>query len=185
MDISDRDRISALTSLYTTERADLSNIANQSLAIVGLALTYIIAVFIGLPHAASIKKSSLLWFASPIPVLVFLAFYTLWVSLAIARTRSCKELEKKIASEVGVNVGSIGVTVSDKIMDIEAARPVYRIIILTAYAPIIVAGISLIVYVLFEAIHHHANVWIVIVSIVLYVALLAPSTTVWFKQFHL
>jgi len=75
--------------------------------------------------------------------------------------------------------------VSDKIMDIEAARPVYRLIILTAYAPIIVAGISLIVYVLFEAIHHHANVWIVIVSIVLYVVLLAPSTIVWFKQFHL
>jgi hypothetical protein len=179
------NQVDALMSLYATEREDLSNVSNQCTAIIGLVLTYVIAVFISLGHVISLNKTPLAWFASPVPVLVFLCFYTMHVSLAIARTKSCRELEGEISSIVKIRSDKIGVAISDRIMDIGVAPWPQKGLILAAYAPIILAVISLIVYIVAKAVLYHAHIWIIILSVMTYVALLVPASIAWAKQMHL
>ena len=180
MNIPEKDRLGALVSLYSTERADLTSIGNQNIAIVGLALTYIVAVFFGL--AADEKGSSIFWLAAPVPLLVFLALYTLYISLSRARTEACKFLENQIINLAGLTPDMIGVAVSDKIMDINVAERRQKGIIMAAYVPIILAFIVLTVYVLVRAFRHHTHVWAIIVAIILYVLLLAPTGAAWAKE---
>jgi len=80
MKISDESRLNGLISLYATERADLASLGNQCLAILGLGLTYILAIIVGL--AAKSNDPSFFWLATPIPLLILLAFSTLFTSLA-------------------------------------------------------------------------------------------------------
>jgi hypothetical protein len=146
MSIDKGDRISALSSVYAAERADLSTIGNQLTGLAGLALTYIITVFILLGHSTA-KKASLLWLAAPIPVLVFLALFTLFLSLSVARSASCKRLEAQIAAEIGIGADDIGVSVSDNVVYIAKATLLHRCLILAAYVPVILGSIALIAYV--------------------------------------
>jgi hypothetical protein len=186
MNVSDEDRLSALTSLYSTERADLTSIGNQSLGMVGLVLTYIVAIVFGLAQSADKENVSIFWLAAPIPLLVFLAFYEMFISLSRARTKSCKILEDKITSEIGPKINldeQIGVAVSDRVMDINAATdPLRKIVIFIAYAPLLLAIPSLTLFILIRAIRHHTPLWIVIISIILYAILLIPSGIAWIKE---
>jgi hypothetical protein len=183
MSIPEKDRLAALVSLYSAERADLSNIGNQNIAIVGLALTYIAAVFFGLAQTADQKSSSVFWLASPIPLLVFVSFYTLYVSLARVRTESCKSLEGQIIDLIDLDSGNIGVAVSDKVMDPTAAELRQVLVILSAYVPVFLAILALTVYVLVRAFRHHTHLWAIIIAIILYMILLIPPATAWAKEF--
>jgi hypothetical protein len=183
MRIPEKDRLDALVSLYSAERADLSNIGNQNIAIVGLALTYIVAVFFGLAQTADQKSSSIFWLASPIPLLIFICFYTLYISLARARSESCKLLEGQIIDLVGLDSGNIGVAVSDKVMDPNAAEPRQILVILAAYVPVFLAILGLTAYVLVRAFSHHTHLWAIIIAIILYVILLIPPAIAWAKEF--
>jgi hypothetical protein len=182
MKVSDQDRLNTLTSLYATERADLAGIGNQCLAIIGVGLTYIVAIIIGLIPSASTRDEYLFWLASPIPLLTVLAFYTLFLSLAIARTKSCNILSERITSEIGINPNVIGVAVSNKILDFKVAPLRYKALILASYVPVILSILGLIAYVVTRAIQHHVDVWIVVVSIITYAFLLAPSIVAWVKK---
>jgi hypothetical protein len=184
MNIPEKDRLGALVSLYSTERADLTSIGNQNIAIVGLALTYIVAVFFGLAQTAEEKSSSIFWLAAPIPLLVFMAFYTLYISLARARTEACKFLENEIMELTHLAPDMIGVTVSDKIMDINAAARRQKGVILAAYIPIFLAIIVLTVYVVIRAFRHHTHLWAIIIAIILYMLLLAPTGVAWAKELN-
>jgi hypothetical protein len=179
MSIDNKDRVSALTSLYAAERADLSTIGNQLTGISGLALTYIIAVFIVLGHPST-KKMSTLWLAAPIPVLIFLAFYTLFLSLSIARTSSCKKLEVHIAAETEIKADEIGMSISENVMDFERAPLLHKGLLITAYSPIILGSLLLTGYVAFQAFDHDTNIWIFTISATAYVILLIPIIPSWF-----
>jgi hypothetical protein len=61
MKISDQDRLNALISLYTTERADLASLGSQCLAIIAVGLTYIVGIIIGLVKSPNSKDASILW----------------------------------------------------------------------------------------------------------------------------
>ena len=183
MSIPEKDRLDALVSLYSAERADLSNIGNQNIAIVGLALTYIVVVFFGLAQTADQKSSSVFWLASPIPLLIFIGFYTLYISLARVRTESCKFLEDQIIDLVDLDSGKIGVAVSDKVMDPNAAEPSQILVILAAYVPVFLAILALTVYVLVRAFRHHTHLWAIIIAIILYAILLIPAAIAWVKEF--
>jgi hypothetical protein len=182
MNVSDQDRLNALTSLYATERADLASIGNQCLAIIGVGLTYIVAIIIGLFSSTSTKGNYIFWLASPIPLLTVLAFYTIFVSLAMARTKSCSVLHEEITSEIGITPNAIGVAVSNRILDFKEAPLRYKALILTSYVPVILSILALIAYVVVRAILQHINMWIIISSIIIYAILLAPSTVTWIKK---
>lgn len=184
MHLSDKDHFNTLTSLYATERADLANMGNQCLAIISLIVTYAVAVYVGLTHFLGTKTVSFLWFAAPIPILTFLAFYTLWVSLTIARTKSCKELEERIIQNTSIDAQDYGVTVSDRIMDVKIAPWRYKSVLLTAYGSIFLVGLSIVIYILIQGFAHHAQPWVLGVSIALYTVLLAPTVFSWFKLMH-
>src|SRR6266480_3401128 len=154
MSIEKKDQINALTSLYAVERSDLSTIGAQLTGVAGLALTYLITVSFVLGHSHT-KKMPLLWFAAPIPVLIFLAFYTLFLSLSIARTASCKRLEVQIAREIEIMADDIGTSVSDKVMDIiSAPRWWQKGLIIAAYVPIFLGSLWLIAYIPIRVWYH-------------------------------
>ena len=89
-----------------------------------------------------------------------------------------------IADEVGLKSDDIGVSLSDKLLDITSATPLHRSLILSAYVPMILASISLIAYVPIRASYHHANVWWLAISALIYMVLLLPTAMVWIKKVH-
>lgn len=186
MNVSNEDRLSALVSLYSTERADLTSIGNQNIAMVGLALTYIVAVVFGLAQSADKKGVSVFWLVSPVPLLVFLAFYTLFIALARARSNTCRVLEERIIELISpeLNQGAIGMAVSDAIMDIDVAPRSQKRLILAGYAPLILAIPCLTVYILIRAFLHHTHLWMIITAMAFYVLLLLPTATAWDKELN-
>jgi hypothetical protein len=181
MSISNGDRINALASLYAAERADLSTIGNQLTGVSGLAVTYIVAIFIVLGHTDP-KQMSLLWFAAPIPVFIFLAFYALFLSLSMARTASCKRLEEYIAVKAEVKVDEIGMSISESVLDIKRAKSRWhKGLIASAYAPILIGSGLVIVYLVIQAFHHDANIWVRVISMVIYAFLLIPIAVGWYR----
>jgi hypothetical protein len=176
------DRVNALTSLYAAERADLSTIGNQLTGIASLALTYIIAIFI-LIGKANPKKFPILWFASPIPVLMFLALFTLFLSLSVARSASCKRLEAQIAAELGITI-DIGVSISDRVLDITSATRMHKAVILIAYIPVILGSLALVAYIPIRASYQGTSPWLLGISTTAYAILLLPIAVVWIKRVH-
>jgi len=180
MSISNDDRINALASLYAAERADLSTIGSQLTGISGLVVTYIAAIFIVLGHTNP-KQMSPLWFAAPIPVFIFLAFYALFLSLSIARTASCKKLEGYLAVQAEVNANEVGMSISDRVMDFTQASGLYKGLLVSAYVPIIIGSLAVIVYLVFQAFHHDATVWVRVVFMAVYAILLILIALGWLR----
>jgi hypothetical protein len=178
MSTSNDDQINALASLYAAERADLSTIGNQLLGVSTLALTYIVAVFAVLGHSNT-KQMSLLWFAAPIPVFIFLAFYALFLSLSIARTASCKKLEGYLAAKTPVEADKMGVSISDRVMDITQASLLYKGLLVSAYVPILVGSLSVIAYIVYQTFQHNAPTWVRVISLIVYGLLLIPIALSW------
>jgi len=180
MSMKNDDRINALAALYAAERADLSSMTNQLLGVSSLAVTYIVAIFIVLGHTKPDQRS-FVWFAAPIPVFVFLAFYVLFISVSIARTASCKKLEAGLAGEAGVNAEEIGIPESDRITDIKQASPLYKGLILAAYVPVILGSLLVTVYLLVQAFHHDANTLAQVGFTIIYVILFVLIALGWVK----
>jgi hypothetical protein len=183
MTISDDDQINdyqknALASLYAAERADLSTIGNQLLGVSTLALTYIVAVFAVLGHSNT-KQMSLLWFAAPIPVFIFLAFYALFLSLSIARTASCEKLEGYLAADTPVEADKMGMSMSNRVMDITKAPLLYKGLLAAAYVPILLGSLGVIAYIVYQTFQHNAPGWLRAVSLIGYGLLLVPIALSW------
>jgi hypothetical protein len=174
------DRINALSSLYAAERADLSNLGNQLIGVAGFAVTYIAAIFIVLGHTNP-KHMTLLWFAAPIPIYVFLAFFTLSTTLSMGRTESCKKLEEAIAPETEIAASVVGIHVSDRVMDIRQASWGNKPLIASAFGPILLGGLAVIIYLIYQTFHIHVNTAWRVIAIAVYAVLFLPILLRWIR----
>jgi hypothetical protein len=143
-------------------------------------VTYIVAIFIVLGHTSA-KQVSFVWFAAPIPVFVFLAFYALFLSLSIDRTASCKDLEEDLAVKAGTEPDKVGMAISSRVMDIKQAFPLSKAPLLAAYVPIVLGSLSVIIYLLVQAFHHDTNGWVQFIFMVINVLLLILVALGWLR----
>lgn len=180
----DKDQLSLLAAVYSAERSDISSVSTQSIAIGSIMVTYLVGVFIALSRTSTLGKSPLIWLASPVPIISFFALYTLYNCLVIKRTAACSSLETRIAKELQLD-SDFGLAVSNRIMDpTRSGSKAYFMLDIAGHAPIPLAIISLIVYVLIRAVAHDAHTWLVVIAAVIYAVLLIPSCMVWLKALH-
>ncbi|MET9734610.1 hypothetical protein ABZZ79_29435 [Streptomyces sp. NPDC006458] len=148
------DRLHVLTAIYQSDRADRSSTLTVSLATMGAAVTYLVGTI------AFYDKLDLLgWAISllPFPLVCVLAFQAQLVNLAGVRARSILTLEQALLDAVEPATGSgldrttIGVTASERALNLHTAVRWQRAAILIAYAGVGLIDVLYIVLMLVKA----------------------------------
>jgi len=130
------DRLPVFTAIYQSERADRAATQTVSLAVIGVAMTYLVGTI------AFYDKLDLLgWAISllPFPLLCIAAFHSQLLTLAAVRARSILTLERTLLTATGsdddhpVDLPHIGVTASEHATNIHTAGTPHRITMLIAY----------------------------------------------------
>lgn len=96
---SPTDRLTLLGAVYQAERADNAAIFTNTLAILGFAIAYVVAV-LGFVSTAATLHGVLLAF-TPTPACALVAYHQVMVGMNGARAASAHRLEKRIGQILG------------------------------------------------------------------------------------
>jgi hypothetical protein len=174
------DRLSVLTAIYQSERADRATTQTVSLATIGVAMTYLIGTI------AFYDKLDLLgWAISllPFPLLCTAAFHSQLLNLAAVRARSILTLEHALLTTTDPDHGHpldpshIGATASEHATNIHTAGTPHRLTMLIAYGGTGIIHLAYTALMLTKAAHHLSG-WVAIPA-VFYLILLIPTTLAW------
>ena len=113
------DRVAA-TALYQAERADLSNIFGQALALVSIALAYMgTALAVLVTRGTKGTGAWIMWF--PLPAMMVISFHVVLTSLVFAHNVSAKTLEQELTAIAGFTAqeaAAIGVRAGTAVTDL-------------------------------------------------------------------
>lgn len=124
----DPDRVAALAALYQAERQDLTGILAQSIALVGLSLTYM-AILGALVSSDTFQLGpvALGWISGPVWMLI--AFHALLLALTMAHGQSVAIIERRLVDTAGLeaSAGAIGAAAGTGVTDLPIlARKIKR-----------------------------------------------------------
>ena len=147
------DPIPALAALYGGEKTDASAVLNMAIAMMALALAYLVGAmpFVeGLGHAPNAKLSLVML---PIPLWLVIAFHSLMTLNAMSHGMSVRIIEDALfkASELRVKRDLVGSAAGDKIMDITQAKFIHKITTLVVYGGVGLLVIVFTAYALYSA----------------------------------
>ena len=147
------DRIAALAALYQGEKTDASYLFNTAMAMMGIAVSYVVGAiaFLGNPSRGPMPWLFLLLL--PIPLWLIVAFHSLMTLNAMSHGISVRIIEDALfeASELRVDRGLVGSAAGDKIMDITQEKVVHKVTTFVVYAGVAGLVIGFTVYALYSA----------------------------------
>ena len=147
------DRIAALAALYQGEKTDASYLFNTAMAMMGIAVSYVVGAiaFLGTPSRGPMPWLFLLLL--PIPLWLIVAFHSLMTLNAMSHGISVRIIEDALfdASELGVDRGLVGSAAGDKIMDITQEKVVHKVTTFVVYAGVAGLVIGFTVYALYAS----------------------------------
>ena len=146
-------RIAALAALYQGEKTDASYLFNTAMAMMGIAVSYVVGAiaFLGNPSRGPMPWLFLLLL--PIPLWLIVAFHSLMTLNALSHGISVRIIEDALfdASELQVDRGLVGSAAGDKIMDITQEKVVHKVTTVVVYAGVAGLVIGFTVYALYSA----------------------------------
>jgi hypothetical protein len=147
------DRIAALAALYQGEKIDASYLFNTAMAMMGIAVSYVVGAiaFLGNPSRGPMPWLFLLLL--PIPLWLIVAFHSLMTLNAMSHGISVRIIEDALfdASELRVDRCLVGSAAGDKIMDITQEKVVHKVTTFVVYAGVAGLVIGFTVYALYSA----------------------------------
>ena len=187
------DPVAALAALYQGEKTDASYVFNTAMAMMGIAVAYLIGA---IPFVETLSHRPFGWLfvvLLPVPLWLVVAFHSLITLNAMRHGISIRIIENALfeASELRVSRDLVGSAAGDKIMDITQAKPVHRLTTFVVYVGVglLVLGFTVCaVYFALGALKRDVAWmcelvfwWIAIVVYVLLVILVARSWIVGFR----
>ena len=163
------DRITALAALYQGEKTDASYLFNTAMAMMGIAVSYVVGAiaFLGNPSRGPMPWLFLLLL--PIPLWLIVAFHSLMTLNAMSHGISVRIIEDALfdASELGVDRGLVGSAAGDKIMDITQEKIVHKVTTFVVYFGVAGLVIGFTIYALYSAqgIVKNDIVWILAIGV--------------------
>jgi hypothetical protein len=156
------ESVSALSSLYQSEKADASSIFNVAMTMMGVAAAYLVGA---LSIADKYGTTAIPWFVVPflpIPLWLVAAFHSLIALNGMRHGLSVQILEEALFRRSGlpaVDRELIGSKTGDRIMDIQRSAIPHKIATVFTYGGV---AISIIAYTVFGVVSswaHFTAVW--------------------------
>jgi len=147
------DPVTALAALYQGEKTDASYVFNTAMAMMGIAVAYLVAA---IPFVDNLSHGPFGWLfllLLPFPLWLIAAFHSLMTLNAMSHGISVRIIEDALfkASELRVNRGLVGSAAGDKIMDITQAKAVHKVTTVVVYGGVAFLVIGFTVYALYSA----------------------------------
>jgi hypothetical protein len=129
------DRIAALAALYQGEKTDASYVFNTAMAMMGVAVAYLIGA---IPFVGSLRHGPIGWLfvlLLPVPLWLVVAFHSLITLNAMSHGISVRIIENALfeVSELRVKRDLVGSAAGDKIMDITQAKAAHKVTTVVVY----------------------------------------------------
>lgn len=150
---NDNDPVSALAALYQGEKTDASYVFNTAMAMMGIAVAYLVGA---IQFMDKISQGPIAWLfllLLPIPVWLIAAFHSLMTLNAMSHGISVRIIEQALfdASELRVERDLVGSAAGDKIMDITKSKVAHKLITVVVYGGVAFLVIGFTAYTLYSA----------------------------------
>ena len=147
------DPIPALAALYGGEKTDASAVFNTAMAMMALAVTYLVWAMPFVEQLGQAPHAKLSLVLLPIPLWLVIAFHSLIALNAMRHGISVRIIEDALfkASELRVERDLVGSAAGDKIMDITQAKFIHKITTVVVYAGVGLLVIVFTAYALYSA----------------------------------
>lgn len=127
--------LTALAALYQGEKTDASYIFNTAMALMGIAVAYLV---FAIPSVATLSSRPHAWvflILLPVPLWLIAAFHSLITLNAMSHGVSVQAIEDQLfdASELHVRRDLVGSAAGDKIMDINKAKLIHVLTTIFVY----------------------------------------------------
>src|ERR1019366_7491705 len=147
------DSVTALAALYQGEKTDASYVFSTAMAMMGIAVGYLVAA---IPFVDKFSDGPFGWLFLPLlpfPLWLIAAFHSLVTLNAMSHGISVRIIENALfkASELRVKRDLVGSAAGDKIMDITQAKAVHRVTTVVVYGGVAFLVIGFTVYALYSA----------------------------------
>jgi hypothetical protein len=147
------DAITALAALYQGEKTDASYVFNTAMAMMGVAVAYIVGAISVIDRFSSGTAGCLFLLLLPLPLWLVAAFHSLMTLTAMSHGISVRVIEDALfkKSELEVERDLVGSAACDKIMDITRAKAAHVLTTLVVYGGIAFLVIGFTAYALYRA----------------------------------
>jgi len=153
VDMGISDSVSALAALYQGEKTDASYVFYTAMAMMGIAVTYLIGA---IPLIGNLSHGPIAWLfllLLPVPVWLIVAFHSLMTVNAMSHGISVRIIEDALfdVSELRVERSLVGSAAGDKIMDVNQSKAAHILVSVIVYGGValLVAGFT--AYALYSA----------------------------------
>jgi hypothetical protein len=149
------DPVPALAGLYQGEKTDATGIFNTAMAMMGVAVAYLIGA---IPFVSKISEGPIPWvflILLPMPLWIVIAFHSLITLNAMSHGVSVRIIENALFESSGlrgkVKRNLVGSAAGDKIMDITQAKTVHKLTTVFVYGGVAVLVLLFTAYALYSA----------------------------------
>jgi hypothetical protein len=149
------DSVTALAALYQGEKTDASYVFYTAMAMMGIAVTYLIGA---IPFVGNLSHGPIAWLfllLLPMPVWLIVAFHSLMTLNAMSHGISVRIIEDALfeAAELRVDRELVGSAAGDKIMDISSkkAETAHKLITVFVYGGVAFLVFGFTAYALYSA----------------------------------
>jgi hypothetical protein len=149
----DNDRVTALAALYQGEKTDASYVFNTAMAMMGVAMAYIVGTITFVVNTNNELYYGLFLLLLPIPLWLVAAYHSLMTLNAMSHGISVRIIEDALfdESELRVKRDLVGSAAGDKIMDITQAKAVHILTTVIVYGGVAILVVGYTIYALHSA----------------------------------
>jgi hypothetical protein len=148
------DSIAALAALYQGEKTDASYVFNTAMAMMGIAVAYLIGA---IPFVGNLGHGPIGWLfllLLPFPLWLIAAFHSLMTLNAMSHGISVQIIERALFRASGLPIAEqdlVGSAAGDKIMDITQSKPAHKLTTVVVYGGVAFLVIGFTAYALYSA----------------------------------
>jgi hypothetical protein len=147
------DPVTALAALYQGEKTDASYVFNTAMAMMGIAVAYLVGA---IPFVGNLSHGPIPWLfllLLPIPLWLIVAFHSLITLNAMSHGISVRIIEDALfeASELRVRRELVGSAAGDKIMDITQAKFAHKLTSVFVYGGVAFLVMGFTAYAVYSA----------------------------------
>jgi hypothetical protein len=147
------DPLTALSALYQGEKTDASSVFNTAMAMMGVAVAYLIGA---VPFVEKVGNGTGGWgflLLLPMPLWLIVTFHSLMTLNAMSHGTSVRIIEDALftASQLRVERNRVGSAAGDRIMDITRSKTIHKLATVVVYGGVGFLVIGFTTYVLYYA----------------------------------
>jgi hypothetical protein len=130
------DLVAALSALYQGEKTDASSVFNTAMAMMGVAVTYLVAAIPFVDSLSQKQNAELFLVLLPFPLWMVIAFHSLMTLNAMSHGISVRIIEDALFAASGLPCATremVGSASGDKVMDITQSKFAHKITTVVVY----------------------------------------------------